>query len=295
MRRLIVDSFSPEARALRAHFDERLADPRSTRGDRFVWDYWHVPGQYTALRTPAWEFFPKALYSRFHNALVAWGRENLGCHDVSPPWMSNYVEGCRQELHGDVGHGPFAFVFSLTDWARREFRGGETMLLRDEILDLRRSPGRARWEAEGLEESGIIESIAPKFNRLTLFDPSIPHGVRRVEGTHDPRQGRLVIHGWFVNPRPYIKGRVSTAKVARALDALGAALPQLAGEGVQGWCVLRVRVGSGKNKASVLWQRLHGDDRARRALVATARQFLEQYDFGSAAGELTVPLRFDSA
>jgi hypothetical protein len=118
MRKLIVDGFSREARAMRAHFDERLRDPRSTRGDRFVWDYWHVPSQYTALRTPAWEFFLAKLYDRFHQALVQWGRENLGCHDVSPPWLSNYVEGCRQELHADIGHGPWAFVFSLTDWSR---------------------------------------------------------------------------------------------------------------------------------------------------------------------------------
>lgn len=82
---LIVDDFSPEAPALRGVFDERFENPRSTRADRFVWDYWHVPGQYTAIRTPAWTYFPKAMYERFHRALVGWGRETLGCHDISPP------------------------------------------------------------------------------------------------------------------------------------------------------------------------------------------------------------------
>jgi len=66
---------------------------------------------------------------------VHWGRATLGCHDVSPPWLSLYVEGCRQELHGDLPHGPWAFVFSLTNWRQRTFRGGETLLVRDEVLD----------------------------------------------------------------------------------------------------------------------------------------------------------------
>ena len=100
MRNLvIVDDFAREGRALRGVFDTRFAEPRSTRRDRFVWDWWHVPGQYTALRTPAWEYFPKPLYEKFHRRLVAWGRETLGCHDISPPWLSCYVDGCRQELH----------------------------------------------------------------------------------------------------------------------------------------------------------------------------------------------------
>ena len=73
--------------------------------------------------------------TRFHRRLVAWGRETLGCHDISPPWLSLYVDGCRQELHGDLPHGPWAFVFSLTRWRGRVFRGGETLLVRDEVLD----------------------------------------------------------------------------------------------------------------------------------------------------------------
>src|SRR3954466_16431145 len=103
---LIVDNFAPEAKPLRAVFDERFAEPRSTRGDRFVWDYWHVPGQYTALRTPAWTYFPRRLYGQFHNRLVAWGREHLGCHDVSPPWLSLYLQGCPPEVAGGLAPRP---------------------------------------------------------------------------------------------------------------------------------------------------------------------------------------------
>lgn len=36
--------------------------------------------------------------------------------------------------------------------------------------------------------------------RCIIFDPRVPHGVNRVEGTQDPRNGRIVIHGWFNEP-----------------------------------------------------------------------------------------------
>jgi hypothetical protein len=223
---VIVDDFAREGQALRDVFDARFAEPRSTRRDRFVWDWWHVPGQYTALRTPAWEYFPRPIYERFHRRLVAWGRATLGCHDISPPWLSCYVDGCRQELHGDLPHGPWAFVYSLTPWRGRAFRGGETLLVRDEVLDFWHDFASTR--AGVYEETQLVRAIEPRFGRLTVFDPRIPHGVRPVTGTHDPREGRLVIHGWFVQPRPFVIGPLATRELsthAAELGALVGALP----------------------------------------------------------------------
>lgn len=220
---LIRDRFYDQAGALRAVFDERFAAPRSARADRFVWDYWHVPDQYTLLRTPAWEYFPPARYRRFHRALVEWGRRTLGCWDVSPPWLSCYVEGCQQLLHSDVPHGPWAWVYSLTP-ERRRFSGGETLILRPEVLDY--------WPsftaAEDRELASFVTRIEPRFDRLVVFDPRFPHGVTRVSGTHDPREGRLVVHGWFTEPRPFVEGGHPSKRVDRVLEeavpALGAAL-----------------------------------------------------------------------
>ncbi len=217
---LILDHFAPEAAKLRATFETRFANPRGTGADRFVWDYWHVPGQYTALRTPAWTYFPRATYQAFHRRLVAWGRATLGCHDISPPWLSLYIEGCRQELHGDLPHGPWAFVFSLTHWRQRTFRGGETLLVRDEVLDFWHDFTSVR----GVEQDELIRAVEPRFNRLTVFDPRIPHGVRVVSGTHDPREGRLVIHGWFVQPRPFIRGPLGIEALSERIEELGGRL-----------------------------------------------------------------------
>lgn len=110
----ITERFYPGASSLRKVFDSRFRDPKSTRSDRFVWDYWHVPDQYTFVRTPAYHYFPKTIYNQFHRFLMTWGRSVLGCKNISPPWLSYYIDGCGQELHSDVPHGPWAYVFSLT-------------------------------------------------------------------------------------------------------------------------------------------------------------------------------------
>lgn len=219
--RLIEDEFYPRADELRAAFDERFADVRSTRADRFVWDYWHVPDQYTHLRTPGWEYFPEELYKDFHETLVRWGRETLGCWDVSPPWLSCYVEGHQQHLHSDVPHGPWAWVFSISP---REpvYRGGETQILRPETLDY--------WprfnDGEDRERGRFVERIGAPFGRLVVFDPRFPHGVTRVSGTSDPREGRLVIHGWFTEPKVWAEGGLEPEQIDAALEPALAQLPE---------------------------------------------------------------------
>ena len=125
----ITDDFLTNAEALREHFDMRFAGLRTQRtavahcfhrfsnprdfDGRFVWDYWHVPGQYTLVRTPAESFFPTDLYQELERQLLHHAM-SLGCRALTPVWLSYYVEGCRQELHTDSPHGPWCVVVALT-------------------------------------------------------------------------------------------------------------------------------------------------------------------------------------
>jgi hypothetical protein len=295
---IVVDRFAPaaEAAALRQTFDERFADPRSTRADRFVWDYWHVPGQYTALRTPAWTYFPRRIYEAFHRRLVAWGREALGCHDISPPWLSLYVDGCRQELHGDLPHGPWAFVYSLTNWRGRAFAGGETLLLRDEVLDFWHDFASER----AVEEPQLVRAIEPRFGRLVAFDPRIPHGVRPVSGTRDPRAGRLVIHGWFVQPRPFVRGplapRALAARTAELVGQLGGWLDGLPVAGLVSVAFDVDRRGAAQavRLLSDTTRVPRAGEAARRRLVRRIRAAIAGWRFGPQRGasRVTLPLLF---
>ncbi|CAN5914600.1 hypothetical protein BH11MYX3_BH11MYX3_40270 [soil metagenome] len=294
---LIVDRFAPEAAKLRSTFDARFATPPGTGADRFVWDYWHVPGQYTALRTPAWTYFGKQIYAEFHNRLVAWGRATLGCHDVSPPWLSLYVEGCRQELHGDLPHGPWAFVYSLTNWRQRTFRGGETLLVRDEVLDFWHDFASVR----GVEERELIRTIEPTWNRLTVFDPRIPHGVRQVTGTHDPREGRLVIHGWFVQPRPFVRGPLKPSvlgeRIADLTGRLGGWLGELPIAGLYSvaFDVDRRGAVSSVRALSDTTRVPRAEERKRKTLVRKIREDIADWRFGvqRGASTVTLPLVFE--
>ena len=215
-----VREFFPRADALREVFDARFSRPFELEG-RFVWDYWHVPGQYTYFRTQAREFFPADLFQELQNAIASWGREHLGCEATTSPWLSYYVDGCRQELHTDSPHGPWAFVFSLTPWRDRTFSGGETLLMSPEVLSYWRN-----WEqfSRGLHHRQIFTALDAEFNQLTVFDPRLPHGVAPVFGTRDPRRGRLVLHGWFTPPRIRWNGSLGAESLAPVLRALAAKL-----------------------------------------------------------------------
>lgn len=64
----------------------------------------------------------------------------------------------------------------------------------------------------------MIAKIPPYFGRLTIFDPRLPHGVQTVEGTKDPRKGRLVLHGWFTQPSPFFSGSLKEEEGTDALN-----------------------------------------------------------------------------
>jgi hypothetical protein len=235
---MVVDDFFAGAEQMRQVFNERLGALREAPKERFVWDYWHVAGQYTYLRTFAADFFPPDLYARFSDRLMAWGRENLACTRIVPPWLSYYVDGCRQELHADVPHGPWAFVFSLTNWPERSFTGGETFLLSQETLDFWRS------EPRGAEILAFSELIEPMLNRLTVFDPRIPHGVRLVEGSRDPLDSRIAVHSWFYEPSLVVSQAIERAGQRRVFEATLAILLVSLGDlrGLEGLVAARIDV-----------------------------------------------------
>lgn len=214
---IVLDNFFPQAKSLRQEFDSILDTSRSPHPKRFSWDYWHVPEQYSLLRTPAQGFFSKRLIENFQQYLLNYAKDHLGCVGITPLWLSCYIEGCKQGWHSDVPHGPFAFVFSLTPSGRRRFTGGETLILKNSTLNF--------WNnfidnTKGIEEKNLMHKVQSKFNRLTVFDSRCPHSVSVVRGTNDPRQGRLVMHGWFTHPQPFVEGSLSRQQSQETIDSI---------------------------------------------------------------------------
>jgi hypothetical protein len=294
VRPLVIADFFGRANAMRSEFDARVGPERAAPPHRFVWDYWHVPGQYSYIRTFARRFFSPALYRDFAAALRAWGDASLGCGSFTEPWLSYYVDGCVQELHADIAQGAWAFVFSLTHSEERRFTGGETILLGDTALNY--------WQqfdsATPIERDRLVDRIPPRFNQLLVFDGRVPHGVARVDGTRDPLHSRVAVHGWFLEPSLRAEGALSAREADAPARALVEAWQRARGHHgrMNGLTPIRVWVDcrGTVERAEALRSTLVSLDGAKEAPSAAVRLALElagQWHFPEVAGEtrLTIP------
>jgi hypothetical protein len=214
-----IPHFSKNAAAMRRHFENVYLNPRKAMSPRFQWDYWQIKNQYRLHRTMAKNFFPKKLYQSFLDELLLYGQEILGCHSVSEPWLSFYTDGCFQNLHTDSPHGPWAYVFSLTPWKKRDFSGGETIILKPEILNFNENEQRlTKNNRQGLEYNDLFYQLPAEFNQLLIFDPSLPHGVNPLEGAYEQLDARIVMHGWFVKPEAFVTGGLTEKEISEPLN-----------------------------------------------------------------------------
>ena len=212
---LVADDFLPRelALAMRADIDAHFANPGAHRADTHqVWNYWFVPTLYAYLRTAPEKIIRRDRVDTFMRTLRAWSIAALGMGNVTWPYLSLYVGGCRQGLHNDATNGRFAFVYSLTRDQRRTI-GGETLIFREG--DPFR--GNLATASAGL---GFHDLIEPKFNRLVVFDDRLPHAVERVEGSMDPIDGRFVLHGHLSEAGMIVTGALPGAVVEEALVGL---------------------------------------------------------------------------
>lgn len=182
-----VPEFFPRARQVRRAVEAHFGLPFQRGTAKQVWNYWHVPGMYTYLRTSAHKVIPQALVDDLVRSISEWARQELGTQTVTSPLLSVYVNGCRQSLHHDVGNGEWGYVFSLTHWDSRKFEGGETLLVRRAYA--------AGDDGLPVPSPEVADRIPATFNQLLVFDDWISHGVEPVQGSMNPLEGRIVLHG----------------------------------------------------------------------------------------------------
>ena len=201
---IVVDGFLPPDLALemRRDIDTHFANPAGHRPETHqVWNYWFVPESYTYLRTAPEKVIEPGRMEAFHKALRDWSVAMLGMANVTWPYLSLYVSGCRQNWHNDSVNGRFGFIYSLTRDDRRTI-GGDT-LVRHEI-----DPFRAHLARAGAGRQ-FYRAIEPRFNRLIIFDDRLPHSVERVDGSMDPAEGRFVLDGHLREAGSMIAGALS--------------------------------------------------------------------------------------
>jgi hypothetical protein len=239
-RFLVVDDFLPaeQSTAMREDIDAHFANPSNhLPATHQVWNYWHVPGSYTYLRTTPEKVIAQQKVGAFVAALRDWAARNLGLAGVTWPYLSLYVPGCAQGLHNDSTNGRLGYVYSLTRNDRQTI-GGETVIVHDRDL-FRSNLDRA---AAG---TGLFDLVPPRFNRLTLFDDRIPHAVQRVDGSMDPVEGRFVLHGHISEAGAVTQGPLSPESIQPQISDITQELRAGAAQGVQGPLVFAVEIGKG--------------------------------------------------
>jgi hypothetical protein len=212
---VVVDDFMPwtVAREMRASAEMHFGNPyQHSINTHAHWDYWYVPGLYTYLRTDPEKVLGARLTDSFRSRLAQWTAEQLGHLPARGCYLSLYVNGCRQAQHNDSANGRFGYVYSLTKDDRRT-SGGETLIWREENY----FESRMHEPASG---PAFYDSVAPRFNRLLVFDDRMPHAVQLVEGDMDPVEGRLVIHGHIREAGPLISGPVPHDAVMAVVNEL---------------------------------------------------------------------------
>ena len=209
----VVDDFLPLAlaEAMRADIDAHFAKPHAHTEAHQIWNYWYVPELYTYLRAQPEKVFRPDRVETFMATLREWSRENLGLANVTHPFLSLYVSGCRQGWHNDAGNGRFAFVYSLTRNDRATI-GGETLVMREGVA-LRSNLTRP------MAGGSFYQAVEPLFNRLVVFDDRVAHAVERVDGSMDPVQGRFVMHGHMSEAGTHVQGALPAAAVNAPVNA----------------------------------------------------------------------------
>ncbi|HYL74417.1 MAG TPA: hypothetical protein VEU96_09435 [Bryobacteraceae bacterium] len=212
--RIFADFFE-EAQELRADFDKHFSDPYSHDRNTQIWDYWHVPDIYAYLRTNPEKVLNPLRVDRFFTKLSTFSAHSLGLLPTRPV-LSLYINGCQQALHNDATNGRWAYVFSLTRWHERRFTGGETIIFREKNY----------WETVDITKAGgercFLELIPACFNQLLLFDDRLVHGVKQVQGTMVPQEGRIVMHGHLEEAGMVIQGPLDENHAKEILSFAGA-------------------------------------------------------------------------
>lgn len=236
-RFLFVDGFLKDsaAQAMRDDIDNHFAEPYRHKSERHeAWNYWHVPGTYTYLRTTPEKIIARDKIVAFVEQLRVFAAVNFGFATVTWPFLGLYIPGCSQALHNDTTNGRLGYVFSLTRNDRKTI-GGETMVLQDR--DLFR--GNLDTAAAG---KAMFDLIEPRFNRLSMFDDRVPHGVQRVDGAMDPLEGRFVLHGHVSEGGVVVQGGLKPDAVQVALATTITALGNASPPGVRGPFVVRMDI-----------------------------------------------------
>jgi hypothetical protein len=261
-RLVVVDDFLPVelAEAMRLDIDDHVGRPEAHGpATHQIWNYWFVPELYAYLRTRPEQVIAASSVQAFMQRLADWSAAGLGLAAVSAPSLALYVPGCHEGLHNEAANGRFGYAYCLTRDGRRTV-GGELQVQREgeALRALAQQPGAPR---------AFFDIVAPKFNRLVVFDARTPHALSALAGSMDHHDGHIVLHGLIREAAPYGDGALDAKTL---LDAAAEAFMAFTAgafiDGYHGPVTLRIEVSAaGAASCQVVLDRVtHPDPGDRR-------------------------------
>ncbi len=294
-RSIVVPDFFDQAEPMREDFDRHFASPHGQSSQvHQVWNYWYVPGVYTYMRTLPHKVLQQPLVDAFLQRLRTWTADTLGLSVVSYPYLSLYVDGCGQGIHNDSRNGCWGYVYSLTRWEARRFLGGETMVFFDTNY----------WETERFTQAGagtnFYDLVPSRFNQLLVFDDRLLHAVPFIQGSMDPREGRVVLNGHVTGGGPVVRGSLTREQVGDSHGVeMVSQVHEKFGKGYHGHVTVRLDVDAdGRATApEVLSDRLFRvgtqGEPAERVVEAIAEMAAQRsFPESGGASRVTIPVLF---
>lgn len=283
----VVDRFHTGASRMRRELDRRFDETLDPFDPvRFAWERWHVADQFSELRAPARSVFSTDAMAAFEERLLAWLGWTTGLSLLGgPPWVSALCDGDFQGLHRDTPNGTLTFSFGL---GHGPFAGGDTLIARPELTDYWRTGSHRANRAD----MPLFDEVPPRFNRLIAFDSRVPHMIRRVEGPHHPRGGRVAVEGWVRPAGCVTRGDVDATRADEVMARSLAGIAPAACAGVDGLVAVGTDCVHGKlvGAREVFRTLVRTDERGNVARATAAIVRAVRAARASGSGRLVVPV-----
>jgi hypothetical protein len=128
------------------------------------------------------------LIQAFVDRLRAWATATLGASGVTPPVLTALIDGCERWPAAEPDAGRYGYVFSLTNWSKKRFSGGEVIVAQSSSSDTKNRffSGAQMERLFGLE-----------LNQLLVYDAHLGRGTRLLRGARTPSEGSVSLEGYI--------------------------------------------------------------------------------------------------
>jgi hypothetical protein len=180
----IVNEFFAQAPEMRAALDSKFHAADFAQ----IWNFRTSRAGFFFLDSEPFRLLPSDLVQAFVDRMRAWATDTLGTSSVTPPVLTALIDGCERWPAVEPNAGKYGYVFSLTNWSKKRFSGGEVIVAQSSSSDTKNRffAGAQMERLFGLE-----------LNQLLVFDAHLGRGTRLLRGARTPFEGSVSLEGYI--------------------------------------------------------------------------------------------------